>query len=96
MGPQAFIVAGHGRTADEAFQLAIADAEFKYGSDGYTGSIAEKDSFVMIECPKDEVPTDFANALIDAQDERINNKWGPAGCIQTGPTMFVFFGWASC
>jgi len=38
----------------------------------------------------------IATALLDADDERISDKWGPAGCIQVeGTERFIFFGWAS-
>ena len=37
----------------------------------------------------------IADALIELYDSRIDDKWGPAGCVQTGPEEFLFFGLAS-
>lgn len=37
---------------------------------------------------------DLAHKMIQASDPRIDDKWGPAGCIQYGPTEFLFFGWS--
>lgn len=37
-----------------------------------------------------------AEALIAVCDERIIDKWGPAGCIEVEPgKLYLFFGWAS-
>ena len=43
---------------------------------------------------------DLAHALIELQDPRIDDKWGPAGCVDLTPRLkrkkrFLFFGWAS-
>jgi hypothetical protein len=50
----------------------------------------------MIPLPKDKDPYDYANELIDADDSRINDKWGAAGCFKLANGEFFFFGWASC
>ena len=46
-------------------------------------------------------PGDIANALLDIRDKRVDDKWGPAGCIDMTPRKtrdkeFLFFGIASC
>ena len=79
-----------GATAQEAFDAAVAQAKYDYGHRGYTGTIAEKTEFVIVEAEED----------IGAQVERMINddevtKWGPAGCIQIGDNEWLFFGWAS-
>jgi hypothetical protein len=41
---------------------------------------------------------DFANKLLDDCDPRVDDKWGPAGCVafkNKDDTMYLFFGWAS-
>lgn len=38
---------------------------------------------------------DYATKLIDENDPRIDDKWGPAGCIKAERNKYVFFGWAS-
>lgn len=100
MGANAFKVESTGRTAQEAFDRAVEEAQYDYGHSGYTGTIAEKGSFVMIQVPDGETPYSYAKELVSTGDERINDKWGPAGCIQV-PALnekekrFLFFGWAS-
>lgn len=52
---------------------------------------------------KKHTADEVANALIDMDDRRICDKWGPAGCIDLTPKLtgkrkpkeFLFFGWAS-
>jgi hypothetical protein len=84
-----------GKTAKDAFSAAVAEARRSYGEGGYTGSIAEKRSFVMISVPKGVEPRAYVNELIEKDDDRICDKWGPAGCIALGKEEFLFFGWAS-
>jgi hypothetical protein len=83
---------------DKAFAAAVEAAQFDYGHGGYTGSIAEKDSFVVIESTPMAYgdAEDLADNLIRVDDERIDDKWGPAGAIAVSdPQGWLFFGWAS-
>lgn len=82
MGGDTFTTASWGKTALEAFRKAVEQAEYDYGHAGYTGTIAEKPSFVMIDLPPFKDPTDLADELILDDDERVSDKWGPAGCIE--------------
>lgn len=98
MGATTFMFTYKGKSAKEAFQHAVEDARFEYGNGGYTGTIAEKSSYTMIEIPqefKSMNPYDYADHLIDESDHRIDDKWGPAGCIDLGNNQYLFFGWAS-
>jgi len=95
MGATTFSVTATGRNAREAFQAARSEAEQAFGDEGYTGSIAEKDRYVMIPLPAGADPLREANKLIEANDARISDKWGPAGCFDLGNGRFYFFGWAS-
>jgi len=95
MGACTFMVTATGSNAKEAFKEAVEEATYDYGHRGYTGSIAEKDAFVIITCPPDQNPHDYAEALIDNGDGRVDDKWGPAGCINLGENKYLFFGWAS-
>mgnify|MGYP001585615403 CR=1 FL=1 len=95
MGAQTFHIQVKGKTAQEAFQSAVEKARWDYGHAGYTGTIAEKSEFTMIPLPDDKNADSYAEELIREDDARIGDKWGPAGCIQSGPESFVFFGWAS-
>lgn len=105
MGSNEFTIESYGETAEIAFKSAVAEAQYDYGHSGYTGSIAEKSEFVMMDGPYMNGPLIEKKAyalveqLMDADDERITDKWGPAGCIEiqveSGPRRFLFFGWAS-
>ena len=108
MGAVVFTNVERGKTAKNAFDKAVNKACYDYGHSGYTGTIAEKDCFVMIGVPEEVDPFEFVDQLIQKDDSRIVDKWGPAGCIkitdipqrnmQTGEAEdeFLFFGWASC
>lgn len=102
MGASEFITKSCGQTAKEAFSRAVEKARYDYGHAGYTGTIAEKNSFVVISVPHGENPRDFANKLLDSDDPRVDDKYGPAGCVELGPSHkvekekeYLFFGWAS-
>ena len=99
MGARDFFHEAEGHTPKEAFIKARDEAAYDYGHAGYTGTIAEKGSFVMIKVPKGKDPQDYAQELVDKCDHRIDNKWGPAGCIllEEGEenNRYLFFGYAS-
>ena len=86
-------------TPRQAFELAVAQALYDHGHSGYSGSIAEKSSFVMIPVPPGKHHEQYAEELIDQGDPRIDDKWGPAGCIHFKTdekgNHYYFFGWAS-
>jgi len=96
MGGTTFMIEASGETASKAFASAVDNARYECGHGGYTGTIAEKDTFVFINCPNDINPVTYADKLIDEGDRRIDDKWGPAGCISLGGNRYLFFGWASC
>lgn len=95
MGAATFYTESSGKTANEAFTNAVNNAAYESGHGGYTGTIAEKDSFTLIEIPEGKEPMQYVEDLIDEADERIDDKWGPAGCIQLEDGLYLFFGWAS-
>lgn len=81
MGGTTFYTYGEGKNPKEAFEQAVKDAKEMYGNRGYTGTIAEKDDFVVIDCPKEMTPSSYANHLIQEDDPRISRNSSPAGCI---------------
>lgn len=95
MGAQMFTTYAKGGSAKDAFWHAVNDALAEYGNDGYTGTMAEKAEFVMIDLPPGETPDERARYLLINNDPRISDKWGPAGCIDCGDGTFLFFGSAS-
>lgn len=102
VGRTTYIEADYGPwpNAREAFDHATQEAAYEHGHGGYTGTIAEKRGrgFIMIATvdTRDEA-REMANKLIDRSDPRIDDKWGPAGCIEVrgDDGGWLFFGWAS-
>jgi hypothetical protein len=95
MGACPFITKTCGPNAQTACDRAVKYACHEHGHGGYTGTIAEKSSFTIIPLPPGTNADDEANRLIDDEDPRIDNKWGPAGCFDLGKNFYVFFGRAS-
>lgn len=107
MGASSFIVEASGKTVNAAFARATEQARYERGHGGYTGTIAEKNAFTLITIPASYTPareqdrTDerrpaaYADHLINEDDDRVCNKWGPAGAIDLGGEKWLFFGWAS-
>lgn len=95
MGACDFSTIAKGKTAKEAFRTAVEDAQYESGHGGYTGTIAEKHEFRMIDLPPGKDPFEYASELIQNDDRRIRDKWGPAGCIRLDEGEYLFFGWAS-
>ena len=115
MGACDFRTFGQGKTAQAAFNSLVDQARWEHSHGGYTGTIAEKHSFIMIggqpgdpkvdaKAPikvRTEEARNAAVRLMDARDLRIDDKWGPAGCLDCGPgdqageRLYLFFGLAS-
>jgi len=95
MGGTTFKMVAKGKTAQGAFDRAVMAAQREHGHGGYTGTIAEKGHFVMIQPDPGKTAGETADRLMDADDRRIADKWGPAGCIALGNGEWLFFGWAS-
>jgi len=99
MGACEFINVAKGKTAKEAFSAAVKQARYDHGHAGYTGTLAEKGGFVFISNKRADTlkeAEELASTLINEGDDRVDDKWGPAGCIRVGETdTYVFFGWAS-
>ena len=82
MGGENFEQLEWGKTAEGAFNRAVIKAQYNYGHAGYTGTIAEKIGFTVIPLPEHKAPLDLAREMMSKSDERIDDKWGPAGCIE--------------
>jgi len=96
MGADTFICLAKGEDATEAFRNAIQEAYWDCGHGGYTGTIAEKASFIMLACPEGVDPLRYAEDSFNDSESPVDSKWGPAGCIALPKNEFLFFGWASC
>lgn len=100
MGACQFANLGLGSTAQEAFDDLVSQAKHTYGHGGYTGTIAEKDSFRMVFRNTADLARpacDVVNELMDSSEGKFyEDKWGPAGCIAGDePRQYIFFGWTS-
>lgn len=83
MGAQEFTDYGVGVDVAAAFREASSAAVAMYGNQGYTGSLAEKGDYVVVERTPLERAAAYALAdrLMQANDPRVSDKWGPAGAI---------------
>jgi hypothetical protein len=93
MGATYFEVRVKAESADSAFKQAQEQAFYDHGHSGYTGTIAEKDGYIMMAVNGTETVEQAMERLDDS--EVVNNKWGPAACIEVNLGEYVFFGWAS-
>jgi hypothetical protein len=83
VGAQRFEQYADGADVDAAFDAARDAARNEHGHGGYTGTVAEKDDYVVITRTLTDLDnaTTLAGDLIDRDDQRITDKWGPAGAI---------------
>lgn len=83
MGANVFMTEAAGADVREAFCEAVRVANYEHGHGGYSGTLAEKHDFVVVSTtPRWLADAEaFANSLIDANDSRISDKWGPAGAV---------------
>lgn len=83
MGGTTFDHYAAGADVATAFRAARDEAAYEHGHGGYSGTIAEKPDYVIItNTPLLEVEANgLIDRLIDNDDPRIRDKWGPAGAI---------------
>ncbi len=93
MGGCTFWVTQRGSTAALAFRAAVDEARHEFGHGGYTGTIAEKRDFVVLAVPKGRDAKEYSGS--EEALDLVDDKWGPAGCVQIAPNVWAFFGWAS-
>jgi hypothetical protein len=99
-------------TTDTAFANVVSSAQHEHGAGGYSGTIAEKHSCVLVTKVKSKKN---AQRIIDAfihssyqsiemyreeVKESVDDKWGPASAVRfpvsATEDTIIFFGWASC
>jgi hypothetical protein len=83
LGGTTFHTCADGTDVASAFRDAVEQAQYDFGHAGYTGTIAEKHDYVVIEPTPitEQAAADLAQRLIRECDDRIDDKWGPAGAI---------------
>ena len=85
-GAEAFEEFGTGTNARQVFRELVQEAQYEYGSRGYTGSIAEKDGFVM--ATRQVMTRAQAEEYVNKNIERYG-KWDDAGCVAIGEEKIV-------
>ena len=83
MGAETFETHSPHTDVATAFRAAVEEAQWEHGHGGGSGTIAEKDEYVVITrqaLTLDEASR-LARKLIDDDDPRVDDKWGPAGAI---------------
>lgn len=76
MGAATFVTTATGKDAQSAFRDAVSNAQYQHGHSGYTGTIAEKHSWVMIlDRIPDILPRIEAAENLSDDGKRIHAKW---------------------
>lgn len=101
MGAERFDNYANGTDAQRTFDAAREKAQYNYGHAGYTGTIAEKDSF---ELRNDGKPLTLKEAEVFADkdlQENDHDKWGLAWAVAVRADDsqevigYLFYGYAS-
>lgn len=112
MGAQTFearITVSKSTSDADAFRAALENARFENGHGGYSGSLAEKGTFVNIHRARSrENAQRIVAAMMNSgplpvyrEEMRrvVDDKWGPAGAVRypacPKTDEIIFFGWAS-
>ena len=102
MGASEFYNIYTAKSAKEAFHLLVDKALYEYGHGGYTGTIAEKNTFKPASSevfPDKDSAYAFATSKMEDDNHWCSDKWGPAAYVtfknDKGEQSFLFFGWAS-
>ncbi len=95
MGACDFDTTYKGMTAQNAFNQAVADAAYEHGHGGYSGTIAEKQTFTLVKVPEGITADEFVEQCMADENHVARDKWGPAACIDLGGGLYRFFGLAS-
>lgn len=66
MGACSFYDMGLGKTASEAFGTAVRQARYDYGHAGYTGTLAEKDDYMLVIRPNRVTALEVINTIDQA------------------------------
>jgi hypothetical protein len=90
MGACNFNTRAKGKTAREAYETAVREAQYEYGHDPYNGTISTTGGFKM-----------FRTTIGPVTEEEFQRGWGTSHkweecwCAQSKPGEFTFWGWAA-
>jgi len=83
MGANAFIEFGYGDGPREVFDALVDQARYENGHGGYSGTIAEKNTYRVVTLPEGEAPAKFADRMSMKEGrDGFADKWGPAGACE--------------
>jgi hypothetical protein len=99
MGAEWFTQDADGADVSEAFRVARAAAQYEHGHGGYSGTLAEKDSWVLVRptpvssyAEAEELADRYAESIsggghLDTLPHfaEVNDKWGAAGVVEFVP-----------
>lgn len=101
MGATNFMAFGKGKTAREAFDALVAEAEYEHGHDPYNGTIST--TSLSRRAPKVSRKRFTEKAVNEAYKVANADGWGEkweSRVIDCGATkgghMWAFYGWAAC
>lgn len=67
MGATEFAIDNTGKTAGEAYDTQVDSDRYNFGHSGYTGTMAEKDGFVLIDRPTRIRASRLMDTIVDAE-----------------------------
>jgi hypothetical protein len=67
MGATEFAIDNTGKTVGEAYDTQVDSDHYEHGHSGYTGTLAEKDGFVLIKRPTRITAGRLMDTIIDAE-----------------------------
>ena len=92
MGATEFAIDNFGKTVGDAYNKQVDSDHYEHGHSGYTGTLAEKDGFVLIDRPTRITAGRLMDTIIDAEqwmfwmdtDEKYRHAYAKpkAGCRQ--------------
>ena len=94
MGAMTFEDLARGKSAKLAFSAAVEQAAYEHGHGGYTGTLAEKHQFEIVEPTREIDQSNLeSDALALAEEMRKagygDDKWGPAMCLVVKEPVIV-------
>lgn len=101
MGATTFEQVGKGKTVKLAFEAAREQALWEYGHRGYTGSLAEKDGYIVVVPPKGVTAEQVRIAIYRAHSEDGVNypdrpDWAPDASVWDSLVQAYNDKWGPC
>ena len=100
MGASTFSASVYAPSAEEGYDLLVAEAHYEYGHDPFNGTISTTEGFIEMPFGLAEDSEDWMERVFDSEEVR---KWGPCACVEAthiekndkGWPLWHFAGWAA-